>query len=192
MSVGHYLFSFSGRINRAKQWLLVLIGLVFGIGMWTALISVLGLQNILDVAMEKLPVSVLTGNPGLPIAGAVIGLIYLVLVYVHFAVTAKRLHDRNKSAWWLLVFLVLPMILGFYRLHVMMPAFAQLGTIWSNALHGIKPPRSNPFSNQPPLATILGGVSSLISLWAFVELYCLPGTAGDNPYGPDPLARRIT
>ncbi|MEI9885256.1 MAG: hypothetical protein WDN08_01955 [Rhizomicrobium sp.] len=39
-----------------------------------------------------------------------------------------------------------------------------------------------------PLATILGGVATIISLWAFVELYCLRGTAGDNRYGTDPLA----
>ena len=25
-------------------------------------------------------------------------------------------------------------------------------------------------------------------LWAFVELYCLRGTEGENRYGPDPLA----
>lgn len=190
MSVGHYLFGFSGRANRAKQWLLLVIGLVWGPIVIGLVIGLLGLQNIVDVATEKAPVTVLTQNPNLTILWVVLGITYLALLYVNLAVSTKRLHDRNKSAMWLLVFFVLPMILGVYRLHAMMPAFAQLGTIWSNALHGIKPPENNPFDNQPPLATILGGVSSLISLWAFVELYCLPGTTGDNQYGPDPLAPR--
>jgi uncharacterized membrane protein YhaH (DUF805 family) len=30
--------------------------------------------------------------------------------------------------------------------------------------------------------------SLAISIWAFVELGCLRGTAGPNKYGPDPLA----
>ena len=189
MSVGHYLFGFSGRANRAKQWLLLLIGLIWAPIAFALVFMLLGTQNIVGVVTEKLPVTVLTLNPNLTILWTVLGIAYLVLLYINLAVSTKRLHDRNKSAMWLLVFFVLPMILGLYRLHAMMPAFAQLGTIWSNALHGIKPSQDNPFDNQPPLATILGGVSSLISLWAFVELYCLPGTAGDNQYGPDPLHR---
>jgi len=28
----------------------------------------------------------------------------------------------------------------------------------------------------------------LISLWVFIELYFFRGTAGDNRFGPDPLA----
>ena len=30
----------------------------------------------------------------------------------------------------------------------------------------------------------------LVNLWYFVEIGCLPGTRGDNRFGPDPLAHR--
>src|SRR5450755_3693091 len=30
--------------------------------------------------------------------------LYIAAMYIGCAITAKRLHDRNKSAWWLLVF----------------------------------------------------------------------------------------
>jgi uncharacterized membrane protein YhaH (DUF805 family) len=43
---------------------------------------------------------------------------------------------------------------------------------------------------EPPLVTISRGASTLVSLWAFVEIYCLSGTVGDNRFGPDPLAKR--
>ena len=36
--------------------------------------------------------------------------------------------------------------------------------------------------------SLLSLISFAISIWAFVELYCLRGTAGDNRYRPDPLA----
>ena len=48
-----------------------------------------------------------------------------------------------------------------------------------------------PQAPQNPLATIGNGAGTIISLWAFVELYCLPGTTGSNRYGPDPLARPV-
>jgi uncharacterized membrane protein YhaH (DUF805 family) len=41
---------------------------------------------------------------------------------------------------------------------------------------------------EPPLVVITRGAATIISLWAFVELYILRGTVGDNRYGPDPLA----
>ena len=43
---------------------------------------------------------------------------------------------------------------------------------------------------EPPLVTISRSASTLVSLWAFVEIYCLSGTVGDNRFGPDPLAKR--
>ena len=38
------------------------------------------------------------------------------------------------------------------------------------------------------MATVLGLAAFAIGIWAFVELGCLRGTIGVNPYGPDPVA----
>jgi uncharacterized membrane protein YhaH (DUF805 family) len=140
MDWGNYLFSFEGRINRAKYWLFVLISLI-AMAVAFALLFALGFS----------------------VAGFIVaGIIYLVLLYCGLAVGAKRLHDRNKSGWWLLVFYLLP-----------------------NVLSGI-----GAASQSPGLNAITGLVSFGILIWAIVELGCLRGTIGPNQYGPDPLEGR--
>ena len=42
------------------------------------------------------------------VAVGVIALLIVLYVVALFAVYTKRLHDRNKSAWWLIPFLVIP------------------------------------------------------------------------------------
>lgn len=179
--MGHYLFSFGGRINRAKLWLFLLIILAFEIVAGIAVMSTLGMQNILDVADGLVPLTRLTGNGAAQIVCAIVGLALLALIYAGFAVATKRLHDRNKSAWWLLVFYLLPFVLNFPRQIAALHAMAD-GSLVRIAQHG------GAMALGGPLVTILGGIASLISLWAFVELYCLRGTVGDNRFGPDPLA----
>jgi uncharacterized membrane protein YhaH (DUF805 family) len=179
--MGQYLFSFVGRVNRAKLWLFLLIILAFEIVAGIAVMSTLGLQNIMDVADGSAPLTVLTGNGAAQIVCAIVGLGLLALLYAGLAVAAKRLHDRNKSGWWLLVFYLLPFVLNFPRQIAVLHAMAD-GSFMRIAQHG------GTMALGGPLATILGGIASLISLWAFVELYCLRGTAGDNRFGSDPLA----
>jgi uncharacterized membrane protein YhaH (DUF805 family) len=36
---------------------------------------------------------------------------------------------------------------------------------------------------------ILALASFALSIWGFVEIGCLPGTAGPNRYGPNPVAK---
>jgi uncharacterized membrane protein YhaH (DUF805 family) len=79
---------------------------------------------------------------------------------------AKRLHDRDKSAWWLLPFYVAPAVLIGFGLDLSM----------------------NPFEASVETASVFGAFA--LAIWAFVELGCLRGTAGTNRYGPDPLPLR--
>ncbi|HZP98949.1 MAG TPA: DUF805 domain-containing protein [Reyranella sp.] len=83
------LFSFEGRVNRAKFWLVVLgvlvaEGIVFG-----GLAAMMGPDG--DV-------------PGGLVAVAAV--FVLVIVWVNLATMAKRYHDRNKSGWWIFIILV--------------------------------------------------------------------------------------
>jgi uncharacterized membrane protein YhaH (DUF805 family) len=43
---------------------------------------------------------------GATINDTVYGLVCLVLLLPHLSVAARRLHDLNKSTWWLLLFIV--------------------------------------------------------------------------------------
>jgi uncharacterized membrane protein YhaH (DUF805 family) len=81
----------------------------------------------------------------------------LVAGWIGLAVVTKRLHDRDKSAWWLILFYFAPPI-----------------------LQGI-----GRRSGAAGFVLILIGLG--IGIWAFVEIGCLRGTAGLNSYGPDPL-----
>lgn len=174
MDWGHYLFSFSGRINRAKAWLFVLLAIVFEIVAVTVVLSAFGFQHLVNVAQHKEPPTVLSGNGVALALCALVGLAFLVLIFCAFAVLVKRLHDRNKSAWWLLLFYLLPLVLNGYAISSMVSAMQQ----------GELPTVAN------PVAIVARGIATLISLWAFVEIYCLRGTEGDNAYGSDPLAGR--
>jgi len=87
MNPSTMLFSFTGRINRARYWLAVL-----AVGVVVMLVVVLG------IALRPYPATMI-----------VIGVaVVLALAWVSLAVSVKRLHDRDKSAWWLLLFYVCP------------------------------------------------------------------------------------
>ena len=184
MGLGHYLFSFSGRANRAKQWALLLVGLVFSILLGVAF-AVTGAGTALIAAANANDIKLFLHSAQLQAFGLVCGALFLLLYYVTFAVTVKRLHDRDKSAWWLLVFFVLPFVLNIPT-YMMLPQYLHMMQEAMVAAQNHLPPPQAP---QNALATIGNGAATIISLWAFVELYCLPGTTGPNRYGPDPLAR---
>jgi uncharacterized membrane protein YhaH (DUF805 family) len=144
-----FFFRFNGRINRAKYWFAALIYTLVLIALVVAFIMALG-------DFDKDRIGEMVGTSLLFIA--VGGLVFLVLLWSSFATAIKRLHDRNKSGWWVLVFWVLPAIVG---------AVADgLGGTASLALNA---------------------VSVVLSVWGFVEVGCLRGTQGPNEYGPDPL-----
>jgi uncharacterized membrane protein YhaH (DUF805 family) len=148
VNLGNLLFSFQGRINRAKFWLAIVIYLVASL-----ILSTLGLV----LGPDSLALSLL--NMVIGIASLISGI----------AVGIKRLHDRNRSGWLLLVFYIVPgvlltvaLVLGFYGMASDSP-----GSVGA--------------------AVILGLVGVAIGIWAVIELGCLRGTIGSNRYGPDPL-----
>ena len=79
----------------------------------------------------------------------------LAFAFIYAAVSIKRLHDRNKSGWWLLPFIGAT---GFY-------------THFGNTLGVVAP--------------YAGLVVLVLFLWGFVEMAFLKGTSGYNRFGPD-------
>ncbi|MEW6453712.1 MAG: DUF805 domain-containing protein [Pseudomonadota bacterium] len=140
MNLMNLLFSFQGRINRGKFWLAVLAYVILSI--------VLGLLFII------------------PVLGWIIGAIgYIAMIVSGIFVGIKRLHDRDKPGWWLVIFYVIP-------------AFLSGGSAYSAYDAG----------EQTSVSMLLSLVGLALSLWGFVELGCLRGTVGPNKYGPDPIA----
>jgi uncharacterized membrane protein YhaH (DUF805 family) len=187
MGLVHYLFGFSGRINRAKQWAILLVGLLFSFLAVIAFAVTVGFATVADdITANKMDFAEFMGTSQVHAFGFTMLALYVLMLYVTAAVTTKRLHDRNKSAIWLLVFVIAPLVLN-------IPRYLEIVAIFSHFDAFIKQAQAAAQTGQPPfvetpLVVLTGGAASLISLWAFVELYCLRGTVGDNRYGPDPLA----
>ena len=108
MNLAHLLFAWHGRVNRAKLWLFALLAFVA----WTAIVMfayyLAGAEQVDQAGARPDPATVekLVGNAVGPIA--LVLLFGLIVFYCGLAMLAKRLHDRNKSAWWLLLFVFGP------------------------------------------------------------------------------------
>ena len=132
------LFSVQGRINRAKYWVAMIAYL-------SLTIAVAGLAIFFNFNTLVLVIA---------------GLIAFAMLVSGCIVGMKRLHDRNKSGWWSVVFYVLPGVLS-----------------------GLS---KNFESGQGAIFSLAGAA---VGIWAFIELGCLAGTPGGNRFGADPLGR---
>jgi len=149
MEAGALFFSFKGRINRSKFWVAVLV-----------------------YAIIYLVLAPIGHSAGELLAFQLLSLIVnIVLAISGLAVGTKRLHDRNKTGWWLLLFYVVPTLL--FSLIIVLTRM------------GPEPGGSG----MVELVLYLIGLA--IVIWMFVELGGLRGTIGPNQYGPDPIAPEV-
>jgi uncharacterized membrane protein YhaH (DUF805 family) len=163
-----YLFSFKGRINRARFWFFFFVlnpvaQLIYALVAYAIIYAWNGRIDIdwSDMSILKKSVLIILTIPLIPI-----GLIS------PFAIYAKRFHDRNKSGWWQLAFFVAPVFLVFL--------FAQDPPII--------PPRTFAFE----CATVAGVVGYIGMIVLTIEILFIRGTRGNNRFGPDPLAPKAT
>jgi uncharacterized membrane protein YhaH (DUF805 family) len=146
MNFVNLFISPAGRINRAKFWIVVLCCVVL-------FLAVIGGTMAASSSM------------GAIFRAALIA--YIPIIYVGVISGIKRLHDRNKSGWWVALFYGAPLVLP------LVATVVDGGSETSVAL------------------LLLQLVSLIISIWALVELGCLKGTIGQNKYGSDPLAPEV-
>jgi uncharacterized membrane protein YhaH (DUF805 family) len=105
------LFSYNGRINRAKYWLAAAI--YFGIMIVVIAAGFIAVGNSLLAIGDEEAGEIAAGIVSKGIGYVLILLvIYIPMVISGVMVGIKRLHDRDKSGWWLLVFYLLPAVLG--------------------------------------------------------------------------------
>jgi uncharacterized membrane protein YhaH (DUF805 family) len=99
------LFSFEGRINRAKFWL-VLLGIA---AVEVIVLSATGGSAYLTAADPTMVMQSMSSTGYIPL------IIFIPLFWIGLAVNVKRWHDRDKSGWWILINLV-PVIGGLWSL----------------------------------------------------------------------------
>ena len=134
MTLQQWLFSFKGRIGRRAFWVWIVLWLVA-----MALLFILVANGILDAQTAAF--------------------MLVCLLWPTACVIVKRLHDRNKSGSWSLLFILAWMLLaGHWEI---------LGGTWQWVVGRFVP--------------VLIMVTMLIDLGAFI------GTQGENKFGKDTL-----
>jgi uncharacterized membrane protein YhaH (DUF805 family) len=162
---------FSGRSRRMEFWMWVLFQFLLGCGFVIAFLGLLGSAAF-------------SGNLDSPeqafaAGGAAIGLIVLwVLVILAFfipnlAVTVRRLHDTDRSGWWIMLYW------GPYLASLFVtPALT------GAALSG----GGGNLETMMGASLAFSGLQLIGSLVLLVFLF-IDGTPGQNRFGPDPKGR---
>jgi|GEM_PF-399153 len=159
----NFLFSFRGRASRADIWKFTIA--------CTALVLCLRLifKASPDADVFARAQEILSQGPIVDRLILIFALLVSCLITLAgLAVTTRRLHDREKSAWWLIPFWALPQLNS--RL-VPGGLFAHTSHRWF----------------EHPVTLIGLG----LGFWAFLELFCFAGSIGENDYGRDPLPRPV-
>ena len=141
---------FSGRAPRAEYWW-------YFLGTMIAYLVVMIVENIVG----------LDGTVG-PY-GPLSLILMLGLLVPGLAVTVRRLHDTNRSGWWILIAVIPYFILGVLTAGAI--ASGSMGAMASAGLLG--------------LVAMAGAIVLLVFM-------VLPGTKGDNRFGADPYGGAST
>ena len=153
---------FSGRSRRTEFWMFFLFQILLNIALNVLALVMFG-GSVAMLATSRDPAAMGAGAAAMGGGFLLIGLLYLVLglgfLIPNIAVAVRRLHDTDRSGWW-----VLAPLLGYVVLLVGFGAGSRL-----LALLGF---------------LVVGG----LGLTVFV-FYLVDGTPGANRYGSDPKNR---
>ena len=168
---------FSGRSSRAEFWWFFLGLFLVYIAMW-----------ILFFGAVAGAIASGQANPGVGVLGALgvggilIGLFWLALIIPTIAVQARRLHDTDRSGWWLG---------GFYLLYALylVGMFSIVGSMSAAAAVDASQP-ALPNSNMFAGVMVFGGIM-FIYMIVLLVFFCLRGTRGPNRFGDDPYGADV-
>lgn len=152
--------TFSGRAPRSEFWWWVLFKLLVG-----GAIGVIGgmLDSLAGVKTITVGLVLLTD---------------LFFLLPDLAVGVRRLHDRNHSGWWFGLFFFLWVLIGGLSGPILI-------RVAENHHEGLPPGTGLPEAAYLALAALLF-INLVLALVLFIW-YLLPGTKGNNRFGPDPL-----
>ncbi len=146
MTILKLLFSFKGRINRATWWLLTL-----SIAILNTIIA-----KLLSPAFPPIQIGAQSIHQADLIAST-------ITFFPVLAIGAKRLHDRNKSGWWLAIYAAPAVLVLLMAMIIVAAPDTATGLV------------------GPLIAT--GFVLLIMIVWNFIELGFLKGDSNANDFG---------
>lgn len=153
---------FSGRSRRMEFWMWQLFKFLVVIAFWIVMVALVG-----SAAMSGDPSALMAVGGVALILYLLMMVFWLAILIPDIAVAVRRLHDTNRTGWWILAPIV-PYIVAWV---------AMLGGASTGSQSGMA----------------AGGLIGVIALLAFFAMlitllvfYFLEGTRGPNKYGPDP------
>ncbi|MDG4649847.1 DUF805 domain-containing protein [Roseibacterium sp. SDUM158017] len=170
-SVYRNMFDFSGRARRAEYWWFVLFTFVVALLLQGAAIFWVLTQPQVATGDGPALQAMIKDYEALFRRYSAVYLVATLFLYwiPYLAVTVRRLHDTGRRGWWMFK----PLILGF---------LAVLGLVTLAS-------RSASQDTAETMALAATAVPALCSIW-FIVVLCLPGTRGENRFGPDPVEGR--
>ena len=155
---------FSGRSRRMEFWMWQVFKCIVGIVIWGIFFAVAG-----SALLSGDPTAIVAVGGAALIVWLVAMIFGLVIIIPDIAVAVRRLHDTNRSGWWLLAPVVPYLVM----------VFSAVGAGMMGGKGGMA----------------AGGLVAIIAMIAFLGVcilllvfYFMEGTRGPNRYGPDPKA----
>ncbi len=177
MTLKDKLFSFEGRLRRQDYWgISIALGLLLFMLTEGVLLAIFGPQySVFSGGFEAYDRRIAEGLPYL-----VQILITSLSLWPSLAMAAKRAHDRDKSARFIVTLIVVMWAVSIGQV----PLMDHYATGLEQA-----PPSQLPIL---AIAFLVGGLLSFAaSLYTFIVVGCLDGTPGPNRFGPSPKADEL-
>ena len=156
----HYA-DFNGRASRSEFWYFQLFNVLTFIGIYLIIVAI----------------KIVTGID----LGFLIFAYPIALFIPNFAVTARRLHDTNRSGWWQLLTIITGLIM--YGFVMTFAYLLCLDVIWGEDMRGFT------ICREEKLLSVLLFVSIICHIAAEILLlvwYCRDSQQGVNRFGPNP------
>ena len=170
-------FDFHGRASRSEYWMFVLLLTLLGIFQFV----LAGIVLVGSLDGKTSPAAAIMALVSLGVA--------LFLFTPSLSVTIRRLHDTNRSGWWLLLLVpgslvsVTNGVIASGQVHAYMTSADSGAAAWQGL---ISSPLFPMWIEVVPVASLIGGAGSLV-IFVFLTM---KGTDGPNRFdaAPRPLA----
>lgn len=157
MSITEMLLSPNGRIRRRDFWL-------YSVGQGIVIWSMLKILIMLLWHGNRMQSSLQWFANTLTPLGLLELTLLLVGQWISFCLLAKRWHDRNRPAYFAVIWILITIVIVLLRSNMLLNLSASNVFIFNSVSLGLAP----------------------FVIWFFVECGCLAGTIGPNKYGPSP------